>query len=169
MGHEPITDARAAALTAYQTVTMRAPRGAQRSDLFNEAHDIVHSQWDRGEIDLDISKAIYHVLNDVDRQQGQAADKLLAELRQGVEALKFEGDPMLRTIVTIGSGRRICWEHVTIGDIQEMDLLRRDNLKAVTEAYDVWSDNVEAIRPALQAHGTVGALARHLQQNAEAA
>lgn len=169
MAHEPVLDAKTAALNAYQTVAMRAPKGAQRTDLFDEAHDILHGQYDRGEIDLDVSKAIYHVLNDVDRQQGQAADKLVADLREGISSLKFDGDPLLRTVVTVGGGKRICWEYVSIRDIQEMDILRRDNVKAVTEAYDVWSDNVEAIRPALQAHGTVGALVRELLANREVA
>ena len=169
VGHEPVTDAKIAALNAYQTVAMRAPKGAQRTDLFDEAHDILRDQYDRGELDLDISRAIRHVLNDVDRAQGQAADRLVAALREGVTSMKFEGDSLLRTVVTLGGGKRICWEYVTFDDLSEMDLLRRDNVKAVTEAYDVWADNLAVIRNDLSMFGTVGALVRNLQRNSEVA
>ena len=156
MSHEPTLTLETAALDVYQQVVYQAPDGAQRQDLYEEAAEILRGQYERGEIEVSPDKAIRAALHEADRQQGAAADNILDDLRKGISNLHLDGDPILRTVVTLGKGFRKSWEYVTATDLLILDDQRRTNLKNVQEAFDVWEDNLAVVLPAVREHTTVG-------------
>lgn len=160
MMHEPTLTLEAAALEAYQQVVYQAPDGAQRRDLYEEAAEIIQGQYDRGEIEISLDKAIRAALNEADKQQGAAADKIIDDLRKGIGDLQLDGDPILRTVVTLGKGLRKSWEYVTVNDLLILDDQRRTNLKNAQEAFDIWENNLDVILPIVGEHVTVGAAVR---------
>lgn len=148
------------ALAAYRKVVNRAPDGAQRQDLIDEAEGILRAEYDKGLLDLDVSEALRSALTKADLKDKDATDSMIERLRAGIDPLELTDDPSLRMVVTLGKGRRKSWEYITVEDLDDMDELRRGNMQSVVAAYRNWQEAVAIISPAIELYGTVGAAVR---------
>lgn len=100
-------------------------------------------------------------INEYDDRQGRAADKILAALAGGdVDTpTGYRSAEIKRTIAVLGNGRRKLVGALTSEDLDYMIENRRTNHARATASLATFSENVNAVSPAITLHGTVaGAL-----------
>lgn len=142
----------------YQDVISEADpaEGMQRQEAYNVAIERLLYMVEVGEIQIDMASAIRHQLEQVDRQQGKRADSVIKKLVTGQDAFDQEDDPFLRTVVTLGSGKRKAWRDVTSADLVDMDYERFKNVQTQMAAYSKWKENLHTLYDATSRYGTIG-------------
>lgn len=110
----------------------------QLRDVMEVAHPRVKALIESGELSIDIDGVIDAEMLAVDSAHGKLADRVLAQLANGLETLTIDEDPMLDVIVTLGKGLRKQWRHINSEDLILMDNLRYDNMRKQQDAYGAW-------------------------------
>lgn len=122
-----------AAVDEYRKVVAlngSADATVNKGDMFALAAEVLRQRIHDGELEIPVEDALHHVLSEVDRREGQAADSVLSKIARGEVGLDIWPDPQLEVVVTLGGGRRKAWKHVTADDLADMADLRNRNTKA---------------------------------------
>lgn len=127
---ESLADAALAEYRRYVAANGSADAAVNRGDVFAMVADGLRDRIHSGELEIPIEDALHHVLSEIDRREGQAADSVLAKIARGEVGLDVWPDPMLNVVVTLGGGRRKAWKHVTAADLADMADLRNRNTKS---------------------------------------
>jgi hypothetical protein len=129
-----------------------------KMDAFAFAAEALRERIHAGEIELPIDDALHAALSVVDKQDGRAADNILARIARGEIGLEIWPDPMLDVVVTLGGGRRKAWRHVTAEDLSGMVDLRKQNTNAARVAERRFIEDVSAVYNDLVNAGSIGAM-----------
>lgn len=158
---DPIPTAEDAARKVYQRIVSEAAdEGITHARAASDTADEVARLIDLGEVQApNVRDALLHTVKRIDTAQGQTADKIIERLSRG-EVHLFEDSDLLATVVTLGSGNRKSWEHITATDLSDMDAERRKNYRSVKDAMDRWESSYSMVLPVVMAHRTVGAAVR---------
>ena len=150
-----------AVTTEYRSAVARlgsAKQTADRLDAFAHASEAIRQRIHSGELELPIEDAIHAALAAADSRDGQAADKILAQIARGELGLDIWPDPRLDIVVTLGKGRRKAWRDVTADDLSDMAELRNQNTKAARRAERRFLKDVQSVYGTLITAGSVGAM-----------
>lgn len=113
---------------------------------------------DSGELVPDTYSWVKALVVSVDRQDGAAADKVLAAIARGEDDLTTDSMPYLDFVVTLGAGQRKVYRFLTLDDLDEMDELRHRNVRSVNRSYHKdWKPTYEGWRAVLRRNLTLGA------------
>jgi hypothetical protein len=114
---------------------------------------------ENGEVEFDggdpIELALMAQWDRIDKAQGRAADAALAKTARGEIAFDIEGDPFVKTIVTLGKGRRKSWGYTIAADLREMFDLRIENHNRQTHSLELFEQDFKIVHPVLLEYGTV--------------
>lgn len=165
----PIPTAEQAMKTAYQEYVHNAGQsGTSMQEAVAFAADEVRQLIESGEVqEPDMFGALRHIGAKVDDSQGKSADSIIKRLNRGQSELDLGLADILMTVVTLGKGERKSWEYVTPEDLQEMDLVRRENVNRVLEAYREWETDYIGLSEKIMPFGTVGNAYRNGALDAE--
>ena len=163
LNNPSIPTAEQAMKTAYQNYVHNAGQSGTRSkDAIAFAADEVRQLIESGEVqEPDMFGALRSIGYKVDESEGSAADKIIKLLNRGQDELDLDLSEILMTVVTLGKGERKSWEYVTPEDLQEMDLVRRENVTRVLDAYREWETDYIGLSSKIAPFGTVGNAYRH--------
>lgn len=114
---------------------------------------------DAGRLDVPVDLAITASIDRADSHDGGVADRVIAKMLRGEEALGLDDDPNLELVVVLGQGRRKPLRHVNRDDLLAMDRLRYQNMRAAAASYDEWREVYEQALVALLDYGTFGVAA----------
>lgn len=142
----------------YQRVVRSAgsePVGRQRA--IQEASWSTKREIEMGNVDEpEIISTLKRMGEGIDAAQGRAADKIINSLATGQVSM-FDTGEVLDTVVTLGGGMRKSWRFITDSDLADMYEIRRLNHDKQVEAFKRFQLDYEAVRPVVQAFGTVEA------------
>ena len=163
LNNPSIPTAEQAMKTAYQNYVHNAGQDGTRSqEAIMYAADEVRQLIDYGEVqEPDMFSALRSIGAKIDETEGKSADKIIKLLNRGQDELELDFADILKTVVTLGKGERKSWEYVTPEDLQEMDLVRRENVTRVLDAYREWETDYVGLSSKIAPFGTVGNAYRH--------
>ena len=154
----PAPTAEQAMKKAYQQYVRDAGQsGTRMQEAMAFAADEVRKLIELGEVqEPDIFSALRQIGSQVDKTQGKSADSIIKKLNRGQDELDLDLEEVMMTVVTLGEGSRKSWEHVTPQDLREMDIVRRENVSRVVDAYREWETDFIALSEKIMPFGTVG-------------
>lgn len=91
-----------------------------------------------------------------DKAQKRVADSILAALAGSEGAPNIPPLEILRTIVTLGGGKRKAWRYVTGADLDLMTEERSVNVKRQQHSFRSWHANARSISGVVAEYHTVG-------------
>lgn len=143
----------------YRTVVAECDpdEGVKLDEAKGVAAERIRSLVATGELRIPVDFAIRSALAKADENDGKIADRVIARMIRGEDALDFEDDPALDCVVVLGDGLRKPLRYVKREDLLAMDSLRYKNMRAQIAAYDEWRETYERALSAVIKHGTFGA------------
>lgn len=164
-------DFHAAVTAEYRSAVKRhadTREGIHRQDAFAFANEAIRARISSGEIEVPVDDLIHSALLAADKREGDAGDRLVQELAEGVIGLNLWPDPRLDSIIVLGAGVRKPFRHVTAEDLNVMAALRHGNANAAIRAHRKFAKHVQSILPDLATARTVGALVESAQARVSA-
>lgn len=109
-----------------------------------------------GDLKIPAEDVIREAARRVRTRDSNLAEKVIRAMRSGQDPMPLPGDPLFRTLVTLGDGWTKQWRYVTQDDLYTMDRLRYRNMRRQADAYDRWRHGAyEPLNPVLRRHETV--------------
>lgn len=114
---------------------------------------------DSGELVPDTYAWVKALVVAADKQDGAAADRVLAAIARGEDDLTTDSPmPYLDFVVTLGAGQRKVYRFLSLDDLDEMNELRHRNVRSVNRSYHRdWKPTYEGWRAVLRRNLTIGA------------
>lgn len=141
-----------------ESVAMYGTEGVERQLAFDDAIGKAMNLVRSGAMTAPVEMAIRAALEKADDRDSRHADNIIKRIVAGERSLFTpSGDPALDVVVKLGKGLRKAWRDINDEDLLLMTELRGKNVRTVVESFESWKGDVQALMPALVAHGTVGA------------